>query len=338
MRTTLLGICGIGLALLLTAAVSPEVRSDDEYGLYAGLVRGFDGTVDEATERVTDALAAAGWDVLAVHPTGAPDGCPFEARVVVVHSAGYATTIQPYGRHAAFAVPLRVVVFEDEGGVHVAALNLQSLNRTVVDEQVPGTAWLPWQDRLASAVTGVFPEHASAWEYGQFRDEGRISRTFGIMAGGPFVEKIEMAASVPAEGTTVAEVATRLHQGFGVVDREGEWALEAVYLVDLPEMESAVVGVSGAPMEAKAFAIVGSGGDGDRGEMACPGLDHAAAFPIELVVTRVDERIEVQLVDEMFRMKMFFENAGKVAFAKNMGMPGSIEDEVRRKVEAALGS
>jgi hypothetical protein len=31
----------------------------------------------------------------------------------------------------------------------------------------------------------------------------------------------------------------------------------------------------------------------------------------------------------MYRMKMYFEDAGKIAFAKNMGMPGSIERSIK---------
>ncbi len=38
----------------------------------------------------------------------------------------------------------------------------------------------------------------------------------------------------------------------------------------------------------------------------------------------------------MFRMKMFFEDAGKMKFARNMGMPGSIEDEIKDMIRAAL--
>ena len=330
---------GVGLALLMAATPAPTHTTDDaQHGVYVRLVEGIDGTVTEATDHLVEALEGAGWQILAVHATGMPAGCPYEARVVVVHSPGYAATIQPYGNHVAFAVPIRMVVFEDEGGVHVGGINLLSLNRTIVDEQVPASAWLPWQNRLGSTITSAFADHAVSTEYGQFRDVGRISRTFGIMAGGPFVEKIEAVMSVPAEGTSVAEVAARLHDGFGAVGDPGDWQLEPIYLVDLPEMQSAVIGVSGGPMEVKAFSIVGSGTDDSRDDYTCPGIDHAAAFPVELVVTRVDDRIEVRIVDEMFRMKMFFEDAGKVAFAKNMGMPGSIENEIRRKVEAALGS
>ena len=55
------------------------------------------------------------------------------------------------------------------------------------------------------------------------------------------------------------------------------------------------------------------------------------------MVRQDGEQVEVHLIDEMFRMKMYFEDAGKVAFAKNMGMPGAIEDAIRDRVRVALG-
>ena len=35
------------------------------------------------------------------------------------------------------------------------------------------------------------------------------------------------------------------------------------------------------------------------------------------------------------RMKMYFEDAGKWAFMKNMGMPGSIASETEAQIQAA---
>jgi hypothetical protein len=40
----------------------------------------------------------------------------------------------------------------------------------------------------------------------------------------------------------------------------------------------------------------------------------------------------------MYRMKMYFEDAGKWAFMKNMGMPGSIADEISAQVRPALAA
>jgi len=46
--------------------------------------------------------------------------------------------------------------------------------------------------------------------------------------------------------------------------------------------------------------------------------------------------VKVYMVDVMYRMKMYFEDAGKWAFMKNMSMPGSIEEEVTEQIENGL--
>jgi hypothetical protein len=48
--------------------------------------------------------------------------------------------------------------------------------------------------------------------------------------------------------------------------------------------------------------------------------------------------VHVRFVDSMYRMKMFFEDAGKRAFMKNMGMPGSIADEVSAQAHPAAAA
>jgi hypothetical protein len=107
-------------------------------------------------------------------------------------------------------------------------------------------------------------------------------------------------------------------------------------LLDKSDQGAVIMGVTGEPMEAKAFQIVGPGNNSARDGLACPGIDHAAAFPIELVLVEEEGRVVVTIIDAMFRMKMYFEDAGKVKFAANMLMPGSIEDEIRDKVEESL--
>jgi hypothetical protein len=90
-----------------------------------------------------------------------------------------------------------------------------------------------------------------------------------------------------------------------------------------------ILGVSGAAMEAKAFGIVGAGNDDARSSFSCPGLAYAPAFPVELVIRRDGAQVRVETIDAMFRMKMYFEDAGQMTFARNMLMPGSIADELK---------
>ena len=101
-------------------------------------------------------------------------------------------------------------------------------------------------------------------------------------------------------------------------------------------VKAKLVGFTGGPMESKSYSIVGPGLDQSRAKYACPGLDHAAAYPIELLVVQEGSDVKVLLIDEMFRMKMYFEDAGKMKFAANMAMPGSIEDELRDLIEDAF--
>ena len=56
---------------------------------------------------------------------------------------------------------------------------------------------------------------------------------------------------------------------------------------------------------------------------------------MELLVVREGDQVRVLVIDEMFRMKIYFEDAGKMKFAANMQMPGSIGDEIRDLVEDA---
>jgi hypothetical protein len=55
-----------------------------------------------------------------------------------------------------------------------------------------------------------------------------------------------------------------------------------------------------------------------------------------VVVTKDKGSVHVRTVDSMYRMKMYFEDAGKWAFMKNLGMPGSIADEISAQVRPAV--
>lgn len=327
----------LGLLLLLSSPL--DAQEEARRGTYLRLLDTSAGTVDQVAAALADAFAGQGLEVLANERVQLDAGfCAYGARVLVLHDGNYALTVLARGVHAAFALPLRIAVYEDEEGVHAAAVNPGSLNRTMVAEEGMDADWAALASRLSAVVSRRFPGDAVTVEYGQWRDEGRIGKTMGVMAGGPFPEKVQTVLSVPAAGTTVADVARRLEAGMATVPGEWEWGMRTVFSLVLPQSDVAVLGVTGGHMATRAFGIVKAGNQKDREKYACPGLDHAAAFPLELVVVKSGDQIQVQMVDAMFRMKMYFEDAGKIAFMKNMGMPGSIADEIRKKVEAVLRS
>jgi uncharacterized protein (DUF302 family) len=337
MRTLRLAVLLLMIPAVTTPVAASNMPGEDDPGVYLRLVDRAPATFDEVAQRVERALFDLGWQVLEPIDCGVDaEKCEFRSRVLTAYHPDYAGRVMEAGAHAAFAVPVRFAVFEDEYGVHVAATNPQNLNRTIVDEATAPEDWTWASDMIREVGRRAFPEEFVEVDFGQRREDARIGKTMGVMAGGAFVDQIETIASLPAEGTSPAQIADLLLSYMDGLDGDWEWGIHPVYVMDLPEHGVSVVGVSGRAMEAKAFDIVGSGGADERKDLACPGVDHAAAFPIELLVSVQGDQVTVRLVDEMYRMKMFFEDAGKWAFMKNMGMPGSIEDEIRNKVRAIL--
>lgn len=324
----------IGATLACTLALGSGVgaTSGPTYGVYLRLADGPAGSYHAMLEAIPALAERAGMSVLATLPVST-GGCRFQATVVVLVSPAWAGQVTAVGRHGAFAAPIRLAVFEDEAGTHLALANPQSLARTIVREDFDGPAG-EVVAALTAAVRAGFPGTPVAEPYGQLRDRGLIGRTMGIVAGGPFPSKVEAVARVkataaldlPALTLAIAEVGQR---------PTTRWGLRLAYRAALPN-GAELLGFTGAAMEAKSFAIVAAGGDPARAGYACAGLDHAPAYPLELLVAREGDDLVVLVTDVMFRMKLYFEDAGTMKFAANMAMPGSIEDELRDRVDEAL--
>lgn len=307
------------------------------YGVYVQLAEAVPGSFDETLASVRGGIEGVGWVILAEYDAGVDESkCEFGARVFVIHSPDYAEQVLAFGPRAAFALPLRVAVFEDENGIHVAAVNPLSLTRTVISET-------EFADQAAAMVAGFeemmnveFASGLTMEQYGQMRDRGLIGKTMGIIAGGPFEGKVEKIASAKAEDETVQSMAQKIYAGLQEMAGTEKWQTRPAYLLDLSDHDVMIIGVTGDKIESKSFNIVRSGSDDSRDDLACPGIAYAAAYPVELLIVREDDRVNVLMIDEMFRMKMYFEDAGKMKFAANMKMPGSIENEIRDKVEESL--
>ena len=330
-----------GLAVLAAVLLVPyrALAAGERQAVYVNLADSLQGSFDEASGALRAGFVANGWEIVTARDVAVDrTACSYRARVFVIHSPRYSEQVLAHGPRAAFALPVRVALYEDEAGMHLATVNPLSINRTIVAEtgfEAASHALLAELQRIAGAtLRGRY----AIRPYGQVRERGLIGRTMGIMAGGPFLEKIKdvytVAGNSPDELVRVAGLVWKgLEQGAG----RGRWQVHGIYKLDLSAQGVIVIGVSGDALEAKSFAIVGAGSDERRSHYKCAGLAHAAAYPIEIVVFRDQGQVHVGVLDGMYRMKMYFEDAGKMKFAANMGMPGSVEDEIRGLILAGVG-
>ena len=322
------------LATMSVAANSSAGDSYPEYGVYEYVVQ--KSTLDfEAACAALENTTDADFQVLGSTEVPGPKDCGYRSRVILLFDSAYSARLLEANRQTGpYAAVDRVNVFEAEDGVHVSIVNPLSINRTILMDDTLFVAMSEKHRReLRELIAEMVPGESSEKQYGQARDKGYIGRTFGIMAGGKFIDKLDEI--VKLTDADFSDVVSKLK--VGLAESAGKWDMQLVYSVALPEADIHVFGSNGTPMATKSFDIVKAGSDKDRKKLACPGLAHAGGYPIEIVVSRDDEgAVTVRLCEIMFRMKMYFEDAGTWAFAKNMGMPLSIQDELVKQVEAAL--
>ena len=327
----------LALALLFTLVTDKTASAQDRrvQTVYEYVLVNADASVDDVAQQISDKASALGWNVLSKSASGVPDGCDYRAIVLSLVNPAYADELLSINRETApFAIVDRINVFEDERGVNVSIVNPHSVNRTVLmDDDAYFDLSEGHRMDLRGLILGGAGGTQSTAEYGQQRSRGYIGKTMGVMAGGLFADKIQEKAFV-ADGDLQA-TAQSVRDG---LSRVGEkWGLVLTYEAAFPKHDLVLFGSTGAPMEAKSFAIVGDGSDKSRKDFACPGLAHAGAYPIEVLVIGKEDGVSVQFVDAMYRMKMYFEDAGKMAFMKNMTMPGSLADELRDQIRSQLG-
>jgi hypothetical protein len=135
--------------------------------------------------------------------------------------------------------------------------------------------------------------------------------------------------------TTVAKVekALRSSRDKGVAEPSG-WSLVS----EIPLGANAVYfGISNQYTENKMVRINSDFRSGGKTRDApYPGVDHAPALPLEVLVYNDGKHTQVVQYGEMWRMQLYFWDSGYLAFAKNTLIPSVIFGSIKNTVESAV--
>lgn len=293
--------------------------SDQGYGTYVKVIEKAADNFELVTREVEYGLTKAGWSILNRFDSGVPAGCKFRSRVIVFSSDEYAKTIMENGAGASFAMPLKVNVYEDETGVHVAMVNPASINRTIIHETKLDPFSIEASKSIADAIAASVRGSPVKKQAGELRDKGRI----GGYGGGDFQEKIKVIYTSPDDSDAAFHETVEGVKN-GLLNNNKQWKL--VYTYGLSALGPVIFGVTKPEMEGRVFKIAGE--RRSSGSYMFPGIDHGAAFPIEVIVYKEGGKVKVVTLDETYRMRLYFEDAGIWAFIMNMKLPGEIEKEV----------
>ncbi len=301
------------ILVLSTSAVFAE-----DYGVFVKVIEKAQGSWTEVASKVESALKKAGWEVLATHNSGIPEGCNYHGKVIIFTSSDYSKKMLAHDIKGAFALPLRVGVFDDSHGVNVAVLNPASINRTVLNTSEIEAFSLSTLKSISNTIISAVPGNTVNTQMGEIRNSARVEG----LGGGDFTDKIvPIYVSHNDSESNLKKLAARVKDG--IIKNTDQWKL--IYTLDLSSKGAIVFGVTSEKMEKLSFNVAREKGSK---LYQIPVLYHNTAFPIEVVLYREDGKIKVVTLDEMYRMKLYFQDAGAWEFIKHIRKPAQIQEEI----------
>jgi uncharacterized protein (DUF302 family) len=309
----------ISVFLCIIIVLFGSVVSAEEYGVYVKIMERAKGSFDEVSAKVERALKEDGWEILTTYETGTPEDSALRSRVIIFSSPPYTASIMSYGVKAAFALPLRIGVYEDKVGINITLLNPVAINRTMVHETRTKKPSLSTVETISTAIAEAVEGTKVMKQMGEIRK----ARNLGDFGNKNFRDKIVTIFSArhdsePAYKRIIENVK------YGIQHNTKNW--ELVYTLDLSSYGTTIFGIGNADIERMAFSIARE--KKSNKFFKFPVLYHNTAFPIEVIVYKEGGKVKVVTLEEMYRMKYYFEDAGFWVFIKYFRKPGQIQDEI----------
>ncbi len=221
--------------------------------------------------------------------------------VLIVEYKPYFEAVDKVGRYAFYAVPLRIGV-QKKGNVNdvmfvnpVYLVDAFAKGKTKLEKVAEQT-----KKTLEGALYKVNGIKVKNKPFGYLTSPDEIGNW--QMMGQSIYTIYEIGHKYGSVNVALKALNTSLSKG------TNGW--KKVYEIKLKN--AAVVGLSNAKYENEAFQI---GGD-----------NHLCAFPIELVVY---DNGKIKALPEMYRMSIYFMDAGMSAFAAHMSMPSEIDSSLK---------
>ena len=340
-----------------------------EHGMYVLAAKNVEGNIDSLGLRLVKNLTNNGFKILKYYEVATPDivreneedQCKFRAKEIVFTSDNYVKMLTSYGNKYLVASFLKIALYENNKGVQVALADPETINRIIFNDLYEDT-----EDKYEEVIkrTKKFRSKILQTIYGcnfgekimqsmePIRDDEDLAEASKdmFMMVGPLTfftdeDQFPLIFSADASKISVKSLVAKMKENmkkFTPTTDDIEYRYtksndvlkwKIIGEVHSPDNQAVLLGISRPRTEGLSFHIAGSSRETD--ENLCPGIDHAAAYPIEVLVIQEENRTNVYTPREMFRMDMYFWDAGMSAFMNHMSMPGILDESIKR---ALLGN
>jgi len=350
--------------ILITWFASASFAAD--HGIYMKIIKNAKGDYSQIGDQVKQAIKSAGFNLLADREVATPDRvkkdkknlCGYKGRLLVFSNSDYTNMLTAFGNKYLASAFLRVGIHQTNEGVQVIIADPETINRIVFNDledaqynkAVKNT--LPYKNKIINALhslnlgTNVKEAGEPKRSTNDLRD---ASKDMIMMVGAmTFFDDEDQFPEIYSQKNDkgidgLEQLKQKIYSNVknfqpNKEDKDYRWTTDpnedlkwkVVGEVTSPDKKAILFGLSRNQTEGVSFYIVGD----ETKENSCPGLDHLTAYPIEVLMMIQGDKIVIHTARQMFRMDMYFWDAGMAAFMDHMSMPGIIDESIYRALFA----
>ncbi len=351
------------LIILIGVILFSSFSYSSEHGMYLLTVSNIQSDINQTTDSLKSQLKKNGFYIQSSLDIQTPDYvredsadyCGYKAKLIVFSSDDFTSLITSFGDKYLVSGFMRIGLYETPSGVHVSLANLETINRVIFndlpEDQYKSIVSKTKEIRknLVALIHSLNLGENVEQEMEPIRDDEDLwegSRDMFMMVGKMtfFQDEDQFPLIYSQENTDgitgLINLKKEMFNNLGSFkpsedDIEYRWSPS---LDDLnwrvigetmsPDSNAILLGITRPRTEAVSFRI--AGGKREEDENYCPGIDHVAAYPIEVLMLMEEGKINVYSPREMFRMDMYFWDAGKMAFMNYAQMPGMLDESIKK--------
>ena len=326
------------LAVLL--AWSGVARAADEYGIFERLLTA-SGSFEETSAALEKSRGESKLTLHAKHDLKVPDGAQ-KARVYVLTSPAYQEAAKGAPANTVSAQILRVAVYQYGEGkkTYINMANPTSHAMVFYAGQKDYPQLLAAAKAVAQEIRDVasrVPGKAETVQLEPARGEKTLNKFNGdgpakMMAKWRNWEESQRVLLEGKPEDFVAMVA-RVEKALAASKDKGPDDASGWRLISKVAVGANAVyfGISNEYTENKCVRINSDfRSDGKAKEAPYPGVDHAPALPLEILVINDGKTVRAVQYGEMWRMQLYFWDSGYMAFTKNTFVPSAILNSIEK--------
>ena len=325
--------------IVVLLAWSGIARAADDHGIFERILAA-SGSFEETSAALEKNLGESKLILHAKYDLKVPDGAQ-KARLYVLTSPAYLEAAKSAPANTASAQILRVAVYQFGAGkkTYINMANPVAHAMVFYGEQKDYPQLLAAAKTVAQEIRDVAAKVPGTAETAQLeptRNEKTLRKFNGdglakMMAKWRNWEEsqIVLFEGKPAEFDAIVgrvEKALAASKDKGPDDSSG-WRL----ISQVPVGTNAVYfGISNEYTENKAIRINSDfRSDGKSKDAPYPGIDHASALPLEILVINDGKTVRAVQYGQMWRMQLYFWDSGYMAFTKNTFIPSAIFGSIK---------